>query len=97
MDSGSVLRLMDVLWVSELKRSVILVSIIEKKEFDIVFQDGHALIKPRGYSSETTVVLGVKESNLYRLKGQPLRAMASNKVVENKEQVAPKVEQLRGS
>jgi hypothetical protein len=31
------------------------------------------------------------------LKGQPMRAMASNKVIESNEQVAPKVEQLKGS
>jgi len=50
------------------------------------------LIKPRGSSLETAVVLGVRESNLYRLKGKPMRAMASSKVAEVKEQVAPKVE-----
>jgi hypothetical protein len=43
------------------------------------------------------VVPGVRENNLYRLKGQPMRAMASSRVAENKEQVAPKVEQLRGN
>jgi hypothetical protein len=30
----------NVLWVPKLKRSVILVSMIEKKGFDVVFQDG---------------------------------------------------------
>jgi hypothetical protein len=50
------------------------------------------LIKPRGSSSDITTVLGVRESNLYRLKGQPMRAMENNKVAENKEQVATKVE-----
>jgi hypothetical protein len=97
MESGGMLRVMDVLWVPELRRSVLSVSTIEKKGFDVLFQDGQALIKPRGSSSDTTTVLGVRESNLYRLKGQPMRAMASNRVAENKEQVAPKVEQLRGS
>ena len=56
------------------------------------------LTKPRGSSSDTTTVFGVRESNLYRLKGQPMRAMASSsRVAENKEQVALKVEQLRSS
>jgi hypothetical protein len=54
------------------------------------------LFKPRGSSSDTTVVLGVRESNLYRLKGQPMRAMAnSSRVTEDKEQVAPKVVQTQ--
>jgi hypothetical protein len=51
------------------------------------------VIKPRGSSSDTTVVLGVRESNLYRLKDQPMRVMASSKVEVNKELVASKVVQ----
>jgi hypothetical protein len=96
MESRGVLRMTNVLWVPKL-RSVLSVSAIEKKGFDVLFQDGQVSIKPKGSSSNTTFVLGVRESNLYRLKGQPIRAMASSKVAENKEQVAPKVEQLRGS
>ena len=34
---------------------------------------------------------------MYRLKGHLIRALARNKVTENKEKVALKVEQLRGS
>jgi hypothetical protein len=64
----------------------------EKRGFDIVFQDGHALIKPRGSSSYATLIIGVRESNLYRIKGNPMRAMVSNTMVENKEHVASKVE-----
>jgi len=53
---------------------------------------------PRGSSSDKAVVFGVRESNMYRLKGKPMRAMASNnRVTKDKEQVAPNVEQLRGS
>jgi hypothetical protein len=64
-----VLRVMDVLLVPKLRTSMLLVSVIEKKGFDVLFQDGQALIKPRGSSSDTTTVLRVRESNLYRLKG----------------------------
>jgi hypothetical protein len=78
MESGDVLRVTNVLWVLELGRSVLSVSTIEKKGFDVLFPDGQVLIKPRGSSSDTVVVLGVRESNLYRLKGQPMRAMASS-------------------
>jgi hypothetical protein len=97
MDSKGLLRVMDVLWVPELRKSVLSVSTIEKRGLDVLFEDGQALIKPRGYSSDTTTILGVRESNLYRIKGQLMRAMASNKVTEDKEQVAPKVENLRRS
>jgi hypothetical protein len=42
----------DVLWVSKHKRSVISVSMIERNGFDVAFQDGKALIIPRGSSSD---------------------------------------------
>jgi hypothetical protein len=93
MDLGDVLRVTNVLWVPKCRRSVLLVLAIEKKGFDVMFQDGQALIKPKGSISNTTVVLGVRESNLYRLKGQPMQAMAHSKVPMNKEQVDPKVVQ----
>jgi hypothetical protein len=97
MESKGVLRVMDMLWVSELRRSVLSVSKIDKKGLDVLFQDGHMLIKSRGSSSDTIGILGVREINLYRLKGHPMQAMESNRVTEDKEQVAQKVEQLRES
>jgi hypothetical protein len=60
MESGGVLRMTNVLWVPELGRSVLSVLAIEKKGFDVVFQDGQALIKSRESSSNTAVVLGVR-------------------------------------
>ena len=55
------------------------------------------MINPRGSSSDAVAVLGVRESNLYRLKGEPMRTMASTRVTENKEQTNSKVEKLKGS
>jgi hypothetical protein len=82
--------------VPDLRRSVLSVSTIEKKVFDVLFQDGQALVKTRGSRSDIAVDLGVKESNLYKLKGQPMQAIASSRVAENKEQVVLKLEKLRG-
>jgi hypothetical protein len=96
MESGDVLRVTNVLWVPKLRKSVLSVSTIEEKGYAVLFRDGQVLFMPRGSSSDTTMVLGVRESNLYRLKGQPMRAMASNnRVTEDKEQVAPKVVQTQ--
>jgi hypothetical protein len=86
-----------VLWVPKLKRSVISVSMIEKNGFDVAFQDGKVLIIPRVSSSDKATVFGVGERTLYRLKGQPMREISNMMVTENREQVAPKVEKLRGS
>jgi hypothetical protein len=52
---------------------------------------------PIGSSLEKEIVFGFRERNLSRLKGQPMRESSHSIVIENKEQVAPKVEQLRGS
>jgi hypothetical protein len=62
----------------------------------VLFRDGHVLFMPGGSSSSTSVVLGVRESNLYRLKGQPMRAMAnSSRVIVNMERVASRVVQTQ--
>jgi hypothetical protein len=71
--------------------------VIEKKGFDVAFQDGKSLIKPIVYNLNKAIVFGFRESKLYRIKDQSMRAMDRNRVAENKEQVAPKVENLRGS
>jgi hypothetical protein len=97
IESGGVSRVTDLLWVQELRRSVFSVSTIQNNGYDVLFHDGQALIGPRGSSLDTTVVLGVRESNLYKLKGQAMQATTSNKVAGNKEQAALKVEKLRGS
>jgi hypothetical protein len=69
MDSICVVRFTDVLWVPELKMSVFSVSVIDKRGFDGAIQNGKALINSRGSISYTTIVIGVRESNLYRLNG----------------------------
>jgi hypothetical protein len=72
MESGGVLRVTNVLWVPELKSSVLSVSTIEKKGYEVLFRDGHALIMPKGSSSDKAIVFGVRESNLYKLKAKPM-------------------------
>jgi hypothetical protein len=50
----------------------LLVLVIEKKGFDVKFQNEKALIKPIRSSSDKAMVFSVRDNNLYRLKGQPL-------------------------
>jgi hypothetical protein len=69
LESRNMLRVINALWVPKLRRSVLSVSEIEKKGYHVLFQDGQVLFVPRGSSFISTVVLGVRESNLYRLKG----------------------------
>jgi hypothetical protein len=96
MESFDVLRVTNVLWVPELWRSVFSVSAIEEKGYAVLYRDGQVLFMPKVSSSDQAVILGVKASNLYRLKDQPMRSMASSsRVTENREQVALKVVQTQ--
>jgi hypothetical protein len=69
LESGEILRVSNVLWVLELKRSVLSVSEIEKKGHRVSFRDRQVLLVPKWCSFRSTMVLGVKEGNLYRLRG----------------------------
>jgi hypothetical protein len=91
-----VLRVSNVLWVPELKRSVLSISEIEKKVYHILFRDGQVLFVPRRSNFRSTAILGVKEGNLYRLRDQPMRAVnKSRKETDEEEQVAPLVVQVQ--
>jgi hypothetical protein len=55
------------------------------------------IISPIGSSSDKPNVFGVRERKFYRLKGQPMRSIYNIIVTKNMEQVAMKVEKLKGS
>lgn len=56
---------------------VSLVSKIERKGYNVLFRDGQVMLVPKRSSFRSVVVLGVREGNLYRLRGQPMGAMAT--------------------
>jgi hypothetical protein len=78
LESRDVLGVTNVLWVLELMRSVLSISTIEEKGYVVLFRDRKVLFMTRGSILKSIVVLGVRERNLYRLKGQPMQAMANN-------------------
>jgi hypothetical protein len=43
----------NVLWVLELRRGVLSISVIEKKRYEVLFQDAQVLIMPKRSSSYT--------------------------------------------
>lgn len=57
--------------VPRLRYSMIFVSMIERKGFEVLFQDGKARLKPRGSNSDG-IVLEVREHGLYKLTGKPV-------------------------
>jgi hypothetical protein len=48
-----VLRVTIVLWVLELRRGVLSISVIEKKSYEVLFEDAQVLIMPKIFSSDT--------------------------------------------
>jgi prepilin-type processing-associated H-X9-DG protein len=84
MESGGIFIVVNVLWVPELWRVVLLVSTIKNNGFDVLFQDGHAFFKKRGSRLETTFVLKVRERDMYKIKGYPLRSVESGIMEEKK-------------
>jgi hypothetical protein len=64
-----------VLYVIGLKKNLLPVSVMEDKGFAIIFQRGKLLIRPKGASLDTTMRIGVREGNLYRLQGKLVQAL----------------------
>jgi hypothetical protein len=88
-----------VLYVPELKKNLLSISVMKDKGFVIVIKKGQVLICPEGASPDTVVSIGVKESRLYRLQGKHIHGSkgildhGSMSVTEDEEQKAPKREQ----
>jgi hypothetical protein len=62
----------DMLHVPGLKKNLILLSFMEDMGFVVTCHRGQILIHTERDSSDTTVVNGVREGNLYRLQGNPI-------------------------
>jgi hypothetical protein len=82
--------------VPELKRSVLSVSEFVKKCYQLLFRYGKVLFVPKGSSFISAMVLGVRECNLYRLRGQHMCVVAtSSRETVEEEQLAPLVAQVQ--
>lgn len=63
METGRMMWVQHVLFVPRLRYSVISISMIERKGFEVLFQDRKARLKPIGSKSDG-IVLGVREHGL---------------------------------
>jgi hypothetical protein len=78
LESGNSLDFDDVLFVPGLRKNLLSVSVMEDKGFAVEFKNQQVLIRPKESSPDTTQVIGVREGNLYRLQGEPVRALVHN-------------------
>jgi hypothetical protein len=75
LDSEEMLRVSNVLWVPKCRGIFLSFSKIERKGYPILFH--YVLFVPRRYSFISTMIIGVREGNLYRLRGHPMSVVDS--------------------
>jgi hypothetical protein len=69
LDSGTPMRMKDILYVPSLKKNLPFISAPDKKGLRVAFIDGEVLMWSKGKTMEDAVVFGTKEGGLYKLKG----------------------------
>ena len=72
------LKVIDVLYVSGMKKNLISVSAMEEKGFDVIFSGGQVLMHARGASITSAEVIGVHFGKLYRFNFQSKGALVSS-------------------
>jgi hypothetical protein len=82
LNSGKPMNMKEVLYVSGLKKNLLLISTLDEKGFRVAFIDGQVLMWPRGKTLDDAVEIRVEEG-LYKLKGHLESAMVLDIVNPN--------------
>jgi hypothetical protein len=69
LNSGTPMKMKDVLYVLGLTKNLLSISALDKKGFRVAFIDGEVLMWPKGKTMEEAIVIGKEEGGLYKLKG----------------------------
>jgi hypothetical protein len=78
LESNNSLDFDDVLFVPSLKNNLLSISFMENKGFATEFKNQQVLIRPKESSPNIAQVIGVRKGNLYKLQGEPVRALVHN-------------------
>jgi hypothetical protein len=81
LDSGTPMKMKDVLYVPGLTKNLLSISALDKKGFKVVFIYGEVLMWPKGKTMEEAIVIGKEEGGLYKLKGHSEEALTHS--IEN--------------
>jgi hypothetical protein len=81
LDSGTPMKMKDVLYVPGLTKNLLSISALEKKGLRVAFIDGEVLMWAKGKTMEEAIVIGKEEGGLYKLKGHSKAAMTHS--IEN--------------
>jgi hypothetical protein len=74
LESSGLFDARDVLYALGLRKNFLSISVMENKDFAVIFQRVKVLIRPERASPDTIVVIG-GEGKLYRLQGKPVQAL----------------------
>jgi hypothetical protein len=69
LDSRTPMRMKDVLYVLGFKKNLLSISALDKKGFMVPLKYSEVLMWSKGKTIEDTVVIGIEECGLYKLKG----------------------------
>ena len=64
LDSGTSMKMKEVLYVSGLKKNILYISALDKKGYRVAFIDGQVLMWSKGKTLEYVVVIGEEEGGL---------------------------------
>jgi hypothetical protein len=69
LDSGTSMRMKDVLYVPGLKKNLLSISALDKKGFSVSFVDGKVIMWSKGKTIEDAVVIRIEEGGLVQVNG----------------------------
>jgi hypothetical protein len=72
LESGVCLEVDEVMYVPELKVNFLSISALEDMGYEVMFANGHVLIRAEGAALDAVVRLGIKQGLMYRVLGQPV-------------------------
>ena len=75
IDSGTSMKMKEVLYEPSLKKNLLSISALDKKGYRFSFIDGQVLMWSKGKTLEAVVVIGEEEGGLNKLKRHPKTAI----------------------
>ena len=70
----------EILYVPDLKKNVLSMTILEDKGFSVTFSEGKDLVWPKGGSISSAIVIGVHEGDLYKVSRHVVKALYPSQV-----------------
>ena len=74
LNQGNIVHLQELLYVFDLKKNLVSISVMEDKGFKVAFINGKVRVWKRNFKEAFT--LGFMVDNLYQVEGSPLGAMS---------------------